>query len=98
MTVVVKQTFFCELQELIMCNTVHNQDLFRLRRAAFYSQIKSKVGNILAKVIALRINLNINDTSIASRTHSSLLSLPLTNLSSPILSSLFLSIPFPQSS
>ena len=27
----------------------HNQDQFRLRRAAFYFQLKSKVGNILAK-------------------------------------------------
>ena len=27
----------------------HNQDQFRFRRAAFYSQLKSKLGNILAK-------------------------------------------------
>ena len=35
----------------------HNQDQFRFRRAAFYSQLKSKVGNILAKAKALRITL-----------------------------------------
>jgi hypothetical protein len=37
----------------------HNQNQFRFRRAAFYSQLKSKVGNILAKVIVLYINLHI---------------------------------------
>ena len=48
----------------------HNQDQFRFRRAAFYSQLKSKVGNILAKATALRINLNIYDAPIASHTHT----------------------------
>jgi hypothetical protein len=33
----------------------HNQTMFRFRHAAFYFQLKSKVGNILAKVTALRI-------------------------------------------
>ena len=33
---------------------------FHYRRAAFYSQLKSKVGNILAKAAALRIHLNID--------------------------------------
>ena len=59
----------------------HNQDQFRFRRAAFYSQLKSKVGNILAKATALRINLNIDGAPIASHTHSPL---PLTNFSSLI--------------
>ena len=37
-----------------------NQDQFRYRRAVFYSQLKSKVGNILAKAAALRIDLKID--------------------------------------
>ena len=49
---------------------------FRFRRAAFYSQLKSKVGNSLTKATVLRINL---------RAHLSLCDtnspLPLTNLS-----------------
>jgi hypothetical protein len=47
-----------------------NQDQFRYRRAAFYSQLKSKVGNVLAKATAQRINLNIDGASIASRAHA----------------------------
>jgi hypothetical protein len=43
-----------------------HQDLFHFRRTAFYSQLKSKVGNILAKATALRINLNIHGGPIAS--------------------------------
>ena len=46
----------------------HNVDQLRFRRAAFYSQLKSKVGNILAEATALRINLNIDGAPIASRT------------------------------
>ncbi len=39
----------------------------------FTSQLKSKVGNILAKATTLRINLNIDDAPIALRaqTHPS---------------------------
>ena len=48
----------------------HNQDQFRFRRAAFYSQLKSKVGNILAKATALPINLNTDGAPIASRVHT----------------------------
>jgi len=33
--------------------------MFRFHGAAYYSQLKSKVGNILDKASALRINLNI---------------------------------------
>ena len=39
----------------------HNHDQFCLCRAAFYSQLKSKVGNIIAKATALRINSDIDD-------------------------------------
>ena len=36
-----------------------NCGLFHYRRAAFSSMLKSRVGNILAKAAALRINLNL---------------------------------------
>jgi hypothetical protein len=52
---------------LLLEHAQHNQDSFRLHRAAFYSQLKSKVYNIiLAKATA----------PIATHTHSTL---PLTN-------------------
>ena len=37
---------------------------------AFYSQLKSKVGNILIKAAALRIDLKIDGAPIASRSHT----------------------------
>ena len=37
-----------------------------LRRVEFSSQVKSKVGNILVKSVSLRMNLNIDGSSIAS--------------------------------
>ena len=37
----------------------HDRDQFHYRRSVFSSQFKAKVGNILAKAAALRINLNI---------------------------------------
>ena len=40
------------------------------RRAAFSSQLKSKVGHILAKAAALRIMLNIDGAPKASKSHS----------------------------
>ena len=48
----------------------HDQDQFCFRRAAFYSQLKSKVDNILAKTTTLRININIDDAPIASHAHT----------------------------
>jgi hypothetical protein len=36
--------------------------MFRFHRVVFYSQLKSKVGNILVKVAGLSINLNIDGT------------------------------------
>jgi hypothetical protein len=36
----------------------------------FSSQLRSKVGNILAKVVTLRIILNIDDTPVTSRSHT----------------------------
>ena len=43
---------------------------FHFKRAAFSSQLKSKVGNILAKAAALRITLNIDGAPVASRSHT----------------------------
>jgi len=44
--------------------------MFNYRRAAFSSQIKSNVGNILAKAAVLRINLNFDGAPIASRSYT----------------------------
>ena len=64
----------------------HHQEQFRFRRVAFYSQLKSKVGNILAKATALSTNLNIDVVPFASHAHTkpSHSPLPRTNLSPPI--------------
>jgi hypothetical protein len=45
-------------------------DKFHFRRAAFSSGLKSKVGLALAKAAALRINLNLDGTPIASKSHT----------------------------
>ena len=50
--------------------TQSNRGQFHYRRAAFSSQLKAKVGCILAKVAALRINLNIDGAPIASKSHT----------------------------
>jgi hypothetical protein len=42
-----------------------NQDHFRFRRAAFHSQLKFKVGNILARATALRINFSIGRAPVS---------------------------------
>jgi hypothetical protein len=47
-----------------------NRGQFHDRRAAFSSQVKSKIGNILAKAAALRIILNIDGAPVASRSHT----------------------------
>ena len=60
------------------------------RRAAFYSQLKSTVGNIFAKATALRINLDIDDSTITSEhTH------PSHSQTSLLSTSLSLGTPFP---
>jgi hypothetical protein len=68
--------------------------MFRFRRAAFYSQLKSKVGNILVKTAVLCINLNIDDVSIVSRSHTHASH---SQTSRRFSSSLSLGIPFPRS-
>ena len=51
-------------------NSVFFSVPFRFHRAAFYSQLKSKVDNIFTKATVLRINLNIDDAPIDSHTHT----------------------------
>jgi len=58
---------------------------------AFYSQLKSKVGNILAKAAALRIDLKIDGAPIASRSHTH----PALSTLSPFLLVPPFGIPFP---
>jgi hypothetical protein len=43
---------------------------FHFRRAAFSSRLKSKCGLILAKAAPLRINLNLDGTTITSQSHT----------------------------
>ena len=67
---------------------------FHYRRAAFSSQLKSKIGNILAKAAALRITLNIDGVPIASKSYTH----PSHSQTSRLLtSSLSLGVPVPRS-
>jgi hypothetical protein len=50
----------------------HDRGQFHYRRAAFSSQIKSKVSNILAKAATLQITLNFDGSSVASKSHTRL--------------------------
>ncbi len=43
---------------------------FNFRREAFFSNLKSKSGNPLTKVVASRINLNLDGAPIASKSHT----------------------------
>jgi hypothetical protein len=47
-----------------------DRGFFHYRREGFSSIIKSRVGNILTKVEVLRMNLNIDGLSIASKSHT----------------------------
>ena len=71
-------------------------DFFHYHHTVFYSPLKSKVANILAKATALSINLNIASDGVPqdSRSHTH----PSHSQTSRILSSsLSLGIPFPRS-
>ena len=71
----------------------HDRGFFHFRRAAFSSMLKSKCGNIVAKVSALRVNLNLDGTPIASNSHTH----PSHSHSSRLLtSSLSLGVPVPR--
>jgi hypothetical protein len=71
----------------------HDRGQFHDRRAAFSSQLKSKVGNILAKAAELRITLNIDGAPITSKSHTH----PSHSQNSSLLtSSLSLGVPVPR--
>ena len=66
---------------------------FHFRRAAFSAQLKSKCGLLLAKAVALRINLNLDGAPIASKSHTH----PSHSQTSRLLtSSLSLGVPVPR--
>jgi hypothetical protein len=66
---------------------------FHFRRAAFSQHLKSQVGLALAKKVALRINLNLDGTSITSKSHTH----PSHSQTSRLLtSSLSLGVPVPR--
>jgi hypothetical protein len=66
---------------------------FHYRRAAFSSMLKSRVGNILAKAAALRVNLNLDGAPIASKSHTHPSHLQNSRL---LTSSLSLGVPVPR--
>jgi hypothetical protein len=43
---------------------------FHFRRTVFFANLKSKIGNLLAKAAPLRINLNLDGAPIASKSHT----------------------------
>ncbi len=66
---------------------------FHFRPAVFSSMLKSKCGNILAKAVALRINLNLDGAPITSKSHTH----PSYSQTSRLLtSSLSLGVPVPR--
>ena len=70
-----------------------DRGMFHFRRAAFSSGLKSKVGLVLAKAAALRINLNLDGAPIASKSHTH----PSHSQTSRLLtSSLSLGVPVPR--
>ncbi len=72
----------------------HHRDQFHYRRVVFSSQIKSQIGNILAKVTSLQIILNIDYPPVSSRSHTH----PSHSKTSCLLtSSLSLGVPVPRS-
>jgi hypothetical protein len=70
-----------------------NRGLFQCRHAAFSSMLESRVGNILAKAVTLRINLNLDGVPITSKSHTH----PSHSQTSRLLtSSLSLGVPVPR--
>jgi hypothetical protein len=69
------------------------RDMFHFRHAAFSHQLKGKVGLVLAKTVALRINLNLDGEPITSKSHTH----PSHSQTSRLLtSSLSLGVPVPR--
>ncbi len=89
-----KLTAFFQLQEFsFRKQTPVATDQFHFRHSAFVSMIKSRVGNILVKASALRINLNLDGAPIASKSHTH----PSHSQTSRLLtSSLSLGVPVPR--
>jgi hypothetical protein len=86
-----KLTAFWQLQEFSLRNLPVDSSTSSARRSPHTgSQLKSKVGNILAKAAALRINLNIDGAPIASKSHTHPSHSQTSRLST---SSLFLGVP-----
>ncbi len=74
-------------------STQSDRGFFHYRRAAFYTQLKSKVGLDLVKAAALRITLNLDGSPIISKSHTH----PSHSQTSRLLtSSLSLGIPVPR--
>ena len=74
-------------------STQSDRGFFHYRRAAFFFMIKSRIGNILTKAATLRINLNLDGTPIASKSHTH----PSHSQTSRLLtSSLSLGVPVPR--
>jgi hypothetical protein len=70
-----------------------DRGFFHYRQSVFSSKFKSRVENILTKVVGLRINLNLDGSPIASKSHTH----PLHSQTSCLLtSSLSLGVPVPR--
>ena len=50
--------------------SAQSTSVFHFRRAAFLQQLKSKVDLVLVKATSLRINLNLDGSPIASKSHT----------------------------
>jgi hypothetical protein len=70
-----------------------DRGFFHFRRSTFSSMFKSRVSNILVKVVALGINLNLDGAPIVSKSHTD----PSHSQTSCLLtSSLSLGVPVPR--
>ena len=70
-----------------------DRGFFHYYRVVFSSMIKSRVGNILTKVVALRITINLDGTPITSKSHTHLTNSKSSRL---LTSSLSLGVPVPR--
>ncbi len=70
-----------------------DRGFFHYHHTAFSSMIKSRVGNILDKAAVLRINLNLDGSPIASKSHTHPSH---SKTSRPLTSSLSLGVPVPR--
>ncbi len=65
-----KLTTFFQLQMFIYLNLTVSIYHFHYLFVVFFSQIKSKIDDILTKVVTLCINLILDDTPITSKSHT----------------------------